>query len=326
MKTLIMILAISLTSICFANKPTTESLLRNGINEDVGNNTVVATLKIKEIDNITNTQPVSDGIVNSVNAKYIIYNENAERPNMTQLLFKGGSFSTSAMFKMKNMSYRNLEGLGSNSEKVESYFYYAILTMLYNNNSELIMNFLKSNDSHLKKNTELVNTEKLGLLRSYKNYLIASKNSEDSTLENPLKPNSEDKRERVSEVYSQSYLRDDQNVKRVKEGTDFHYLVETPNVKMKFDLNHRLKEIFVQTKYGKVSAVLGKFILMGSNFEFPEFIWLTDLTGKKYELRPESIKIFPDNANAQNNRIESYGESILKNKITEEEQIPQFLL
>ncbi len=327
MKLFICLWLLVMSSSVLPYKPTFESLLRNGNNINIGKNTVLANLTISEIDPISNQKRTSEeGIINNSFVKYVIFNENERYPEMTQLEFSANSFRTNMMKRKSVYRFTSFKSLGLNNEQIEAKLYYSLMNMLLVNKSSMFMDLLKSIDPNVRTNKELINQEKLALLRSYKTYLIAIKNDKESNLENPLKPSAEDKKEKAKSVYNDVLLKNDNLVKRQKVGDDFFYLVDSDKIKVKLDADHNLLEMTLETNLGKLSIVLGSFLKMGSGLSFPEYIWITDLSGKKFEIKMEKFSMFPDNQNAHRNRLKKYQKSIETNNITDEAIRPNFLL
>ena len=92
----------------------------------------------------------------------------------------------------------------------------------------------------------------------------------------------------------EGFLRKDELISRVKKNDHFVWAVREPNLIINFDENHRIKDLAIKTNLGKLQYVFGKFLVFGQSFEFPEFIWFTDLEGRKYEIRANQIKFFGD--------------------------------
>lgn len=307
--------------------PSLESLLRNPNNVDIGSNTVVANLVITPIDKDTN-QPLlnEDGTADRFATKLIVYNKNEDRPRLIQVDYQGGKVSKSLLVNHTDRPFKNLSSLVRNPEAVEAKFFYATMAMLLNNDGSQLIELLKTVNSDVKTNTEHINRMKLKLLGDYKRYLTILKKDKKSTIENPLRPESPEKREKVKAIMSQSFLSKDSLVKREKKRENFIWKVDTDSLKAQFDHDHRLQNLWVKTKLGEMSLVMGRSLVFGSQFEFPEFIWMTDLTGKKYEIKASKIQFFQDNPKWHQSRLERYSEQKLENKISDPPKKPPFIL
>ena len=152
--------------------PSLESLLRNSNNVDIGNNTVMASLVITELDPETNN-PLStdDKIAHKSAVKFVIFNENEDRPTITQVEYKDTSFNYGALYDVNERSFSRLSSLIRNSEMVDAKSFYSVMAMLLNNDGSFLIDFIKSYEPKAQKNSELVNSRKVKLLSEYKRYL-----------------------------------------------------------------------------------------------------------------------------------------------------------
>lgn len=310
----------------FSYTPSFDSLLRNGNNVDIGTNTVIANLTIQEIDP-ENNQPIkNEDIITRETLKLLILNEKEDYPKLCQINYKGGVMSDASLVNYEQRSFRRVSEVIRNDENVDGQFFYAALSMLLNNDSAMLIEYLKKHNSNVKKNSELVNKEKFSLLRKYKNYLIESKDEEKEGLENPLKPISEDKQARVEEIKKENFLNNDRLVKKIKLEDDFYWIVDNNGLYARFGNDHRLKELRVKTALGDIELVLGKFVLHGSQIEFPEFIWFKSVTGKKYEIKGTRVSMFQDSKENHIKRLKRYSKAAEENNIVKSETKPDFIL
>lgn len=325
MKLCVLLFLVYSTSI-LAYSPSLESLFRNANNMDVGNNTVMASLIITELDPNTNTPlEKEDNIPNKYAIKYVIFNEREDRPTITQVKYKDSTFNYDVLADVEEKSFKRLSSLVRNNEAVDAKSYYSVMAMLLNNDGSFLIDFLKSYNSKVKANSEIINTRKVKLLGEYKYYLQASKKDETSNLENPLRPENDEKRARAQEIMKEPFLKADDLVRRVKKNDKFVWSVQEENVKAHFDENHYIKDLTIKTPMGQLQYVFGRFVQF-REFEFPEFVWFTDLTGRKFEIRASSIKVFKDNSQYFQNRFKKYVDAKEKNNFTNALVLPSFIL
>jgi hypothetical protein len=325
MKLIFILLSFSMNS-AFAYTPSLESLLRNGNNIDVGNNTVLANLSILEIDPENNLPLKEDNIVNKETIKLLILNEKEDYPKLCQVNYKGGVMNSVSLINYKERSFKKLNDVIKNDENVDGQFFYATLSMLLNNNGSMLIEYLKKYNSKIKLNTELVNKNKSRLLKKYKSYLIASRDDEEGKLENPLKPLAEDKKEKVTEIKNANFLDSDPLVKKIKVEDQFFWIIDNNGLYARFDNDHRLRELRVKTGVGEVELVLGKFVIHGSQIEFPEFIWFKSVSGKKYEIKATKVSMFQDTRENHTRRIKRYSKASEENKLVAPEVKLDFIL
>ncbi len=305
--------------------PNVESLLRNGSNAEISTNSVVANLLIYEIDPVSNQKVLAkDGIIQESSIKFLFYN-NDERPELIQVDYADESFNSKNLVEMKRVNFNNLAAM--NAEFVEKKLFYYLLDMLVNNSGDRIMGFLKQYESALKTNEELMDAEKLDLLNKYKRYLEqVSEGNQEEEMENPLRPQDEEKRKKIIEIYKRNLIKHDQIVQRKKQEDIFSFIVNENNIYMQFNDNHELKEMRLKVLGGEIKVTLGRYILMSSELLFPEFIWITDLTGRKYEIKIKRLAMFPDEISAHRRRIERYQNAAKENNIGTTIIKPAFIL
>lgn len=316
---------VSQTSMAYI--PSLDALLRNGSNPEVGRNTIAANFVITEIDAVTNRPQVDEtGLMNKYAVKYVIFNDKEKYPRITQVNYKGGIAAKENLVNFFEKYFYSLKKLFSHDENKDAEFFYATLAMLLNNKSNLLLESIDKLGEEVQRNRDLVNKDKLTLLRNYKFYLDKLKEGTNESLENPLRPKNEEERMKVQKLSKQGFLNRDERVKRVKLGEQFYWIVETEKYYLRFDYNHRIREMRVNYGASKLEFVFGKFVSFRSNLEFPEFIWLTDSQNKKYEIRATSLKMFPDNRDQHRKRHKMYRESAQKNQIVDDQIRPGFLL
>ncbi len=287
---------------------------------------MVANLSIVSIDPETNEPIKTEEIYQKETVKFLLINENEEIPKLCQVNYAGGVMGNSTLINYEQKRFKKLSDLFSNNENVDGELFYSLMSMLLNNNGKLLIDYLKKTNSKIRSNVELVNRDKLNLLKNYKSYLIAAKEEDAADLENPLKPKAEDKRLRVNEIKASSFLKADPIIKQVKVEDDFFWEVDADNVTARFDSSHRMKELTVKTSLGQIELVLGRFVLFGSQMEFPEFIWFKDLAGRKYEIKATKVSMFQDNSDNHRKRVKRYSKASEENKLTKPEIRPSFLL
>ena len=311
----------------FAYSPSLESLFRNANNMDIGNSTVMASLVITELNPETNRPLESeDKIAKQAAVKFVIFNENEDRPTLTQVEYKDTSFNYGSLSDVSERSFKRLSTLIRNKEMVEAKSFYSVMAMLLNNDGSFLIDLIKEYEPKTQSNAELINIRKVRLLDEYKRYLQAEKSDPQTQLTNPLEPESEEKKAKVQSIMSEGFLKKDELIKRMKKSDSFSWVVQEENVTLNFDSNHRIKDFSLKTGLGKIQYVFGKFLVFGQSFEFPEFIWFTDLEGRKYEIKASQIKTFSDNSSYLERRNKKYLEAKEKNNFTSPTYKPVFIL
>tara|TARA_Y100000385_G_C13033560_1_gene611899 strand:+ start:486 stop:1478 length:993 start_codon:yes stop_codon:yes gene_type:complete len=310
--------------------PTIESLLRNGGNQDIGNNTAVGILNIERMINAQETELENTPRKNAL--KLLIGNEDADRPSFIQLDYRDGIVSDSTMNKIHYRGNLSLEKLGlKEGTNIEAAIFYSLLSSLLSNNSKMFMEFFSIVDPSIKKNIDLVNKDQQSLLQQYKYYLskVASVDEQaKEELQNPLKPDSEEGKLNVKEALRSTFLINDGLVKRVREKNKFYWDLVSPFVYARFDgENHKLKKVVLTTEQGKIEIDCYNYILFNGKLEFPEIIYFKDLSGQMYEIKMSKMYSIKDAPGAFNKRLRNYEKTLNKNPEKNSEIIkPSFML
>lgn len=310
----------------FAYGPTLESLLSNGSNVEIGTNSVVANLIVKEKSDESPLIIKSEELKMKEHAlKLLIYNENEEKPRLTRVYYKSGLMSKETLLKYSETDFINFANETTLNDNVDAAIFYGVMGYLLNNNSSMLLNALKKESMDLKSNRELFDNEKMSLLSSYKEYLVKTKD-EDLDIENPLKPSDAQAQEKVNEIMKRPFLTKDQNLKRIKEGKEFFYIVDNENIYIKFDSLHQLRQIKVKRAAGEIEVILGKYGVWESQLKFPEFILLKNSEQKWFEIRARKISVFSDNSDLYKKRLQRYSEAVKENNLVDDIQRPIFIL
>lgn len=301
--------------------PTLDSLLRNGNNEDINQNTVIANLTITEKP----TKPTEQ--IKTYYSKFVISNFRETYSNIIQLNFER-DFTNSSMREMKVIASNGVKNVFTANENLDGEIFYGLFEFLVLNKSKRLLSVLRKYDPGLKTNKELINQDKLTLLKRYKTYLEAQKEDEDNQdLKNPLKPQTEEEQKSVSEIMKQAMILPDENIKRIKIGDEFYFIIDKENMFLKFDKNHRIKEFNFRNLYGgEIEIVFGRFVAFSNSLEFPEFIRIKSSTGRNYEIRASKYSMFEDDASSESRRLDRYSKIIEKNNLSSPLFWPEFLL
>ena len=289
-------------------------MLRNGDNVDIGKNTLVAKLQIEKTANSIESK--NEIIVKDEFLKYVIYNENEKSSQLVELKYIDKTFNLNKLYDINVIPFQSLNNISKNKEKIEQRFYFALMGILLTNNGRLMIEFLQEQGIKVSSNAELLDQNKLKLLKEYKTYLDRKKKDKDNVdLKNPLSPEDDEQKSKVSEVLQKPLIREDGIVKRHKNGHYFGWVVESEKMSFIFNDNHQLEEIKLVTLAGELTANLGKYILHGANFQFPEFVKIKVGNGEEFKITLSSLTYFPDNSAAHYKRLQSYQKSIKENGI-----------
>ncbi|MBD66896.1 MAG: hypothetical protein CME62_16965 [Halobacteriovoraceae bacterium] len=284
MKYLIITLLFCLTTNAYV--PTLDSLLRNGNNVDVANNTIIVNLKIQSEK------------TNEKSFRLQVFNEREDYPKLVQLQYDQGKFSSKYLYDIKVVPFHSLDALSKNKEKIEQRFFFAIMRMLMTNSGDLLIELFREHGINVPTNQQLINKDKLNLLNDYKRYLakVKSDSSLRDELNNPMQPKDSEQEQKVDEIMAEPFLKSDGLVKRVKSGDFFNWVVHTENLFIRFDNTHRITDLSLKTSAGELKASFGRFVLVGGSIEFPESIEFSLPNGETYFVKSYKGMIISDNS------------------------------
>ncbi len=283
----------------FAFKPTADSLFKNLNNMDVADKTTIITYSINKIT------PTGSQIYFN---KYYFEQDKVGSKNVCQLNYATGILNISNVDEIKCFRKKNLL---KNSNFIQN-LYYSIITMFGQNSSELMMKFLKKNGSEIKTNKELVNQTQNFYLYRYKSYLKAKAEGSEE-VKNPLLSEDVDKNEKIKKILSESYLREDNLVKRVKNGNSFYWKFEDSLVSATFNNDkNELMKMTLTLDEQVYELVFKNYLLMSSSFKHPEVIEIKTPEGIVYKIKAKSVQVVEDHAAEYNKRIQNLKKKMLK--------------
>lgn len=313
----------------FAYRPTLESLLRFGPNTDIADSSVVGDFILKDKSKEDSLKASGElGTLDEYAFKLHLFNEKKENPVLVRLYYQGGVISKGSLINFSQSYMKSFARAIGHSENFEAEVFYGVMTFLLNNDSTLLLKSLRKIKPSLKSNEQLVDKEKIALLAAYKRYLerVKDLDEEQEQPENPLMPKSEEAKERVSQIMSRPFFIKDPEIKRVKRGKEFLWVVDGENLYMEFNKNHYLKDLKIRTALGEMHFIFGQYGTWGSKMKFPEFVLFKNTDQKWYELKPKRVNNFNDNLDLFRRRIKRYEGYVEDNKITDTQNRPNFLL
>lgn len=310
----ILFLFLIISNYALSYTPTSESLFRNGSNQDIGNSTVVGALKIEKMvaeDIELNNQPTKSAV------KILIGNEDPQRRKFIQIDYKDGVVSDLTMNKInyrKNFSLKSLNLLQTN--QAEAAIFYSLINTLLTNNSDLFVELIKSVETNAQTNKDLIYSEQDSLLRQYKSYISKSASVEaDVEMKSPLYGETPEDRERIKEILNAPYLKKDAKIMRTKEGDNFYWDFVGDKFYARFDgESHKLKKLTLTLPEGKVEVDCYNYILFNASMEFPEVIYFKDLAGQMYEIKMSKIYVIKEKPGTFSRRLKKYEKTLNNNE------------
>ena len=327
------------TQIVYGFTPTVESLFRNGSNGEIDQKTVAANILIEslvkdESTEVEESQSRGSDLGLNLNLpkytslKLLFFNEGQRHPKLIQLDYIDSSFANNKRVSLHYKNSARLSSLGIMEENIDGRFFYSVMSSLLNNDGSLMVELVKSLGSSIKYNKELINQEKYQLLGRYKKYLEKKiQTNEDQEIKSPLVSEDSDKQSLINEVMKQKFYHESTNVKQLKEGDEFYWVVSDSVITAKFnDKNRHLKFIKLKTPSGNTEMVFRDYILYKSVHEFPREILFKTSLGREFKISLKKLSVFEDSSDQLSRRIQGYKKSIQENNIQKAQLKPPFLL
>lgn len=255
-----------------ASVPTEEGLLKNLNNADLPGQYI--TIKMM-------TQSLADQ-EKSDYAKFIISVENPNAVGMMQILY-----SNSQMLNSQIKSVRYTPDLLAQIRKEKSQeraLFYATLMMLATNRSTGMEAYLEKNGVAIVKNKNILNQDKMKLLRDYRTHLVNSKGKSD--VGSPLNPEDPAAKQKALELFRSNTFKRAPNIELVKKENEFMWKADWKSVQGYFsNEERRLREIDVNLAEGQISLDANTYVLFNGVNELPKFINMKDQKGLNYKLQ-----------------------------------------
>ena len=201
MKYIIFLFAFFITS-AQAYTPTIESLFRHGSNPEVTTNALSLSFSVKDLSNPENVQ--------FYKIFFSVFDEKTLK--VSQTAYNQDSFSEGSL--LGKVYHSQLVPINFKAQNLEKGLFYSLLHSILLNDGDFLVNYLKLAGAPVKLNSELLNDEKIALMRDYKNYLIAINNDRSlkKTLQSPLRPESEQGQERANRILKEPMYLDTNQV------------------------------------------------------------------------------------------------------------------
>lgn len=296
---LVFILLLACNSLSAA-VPTIEGLLRNPSNSDVVGPNIVLRLKLNTKAEEASTEESTEYFV-----KYIFNTEYSSKIRLLEVVYSSEEMKDDSILAVKYY-----QDITSQDLKKEKRLYLSILSSLALNRSNELVGYVKGISKEFKTNKEAVNEEKKSLLDRYKRYLIAKKENEEEELQNPLKPENPEVKQKSKEVMSESFFKTSEKIILDKIDGRFMWSVKLDNFQGIFENESlRMKKISIENLDGKDVYSFDKYILFDGVHEFPKIIKI-NLAGREFEITTNRLRHIESKAIKITKRYSDYMKKI----------------
>lgn len=275
MKKIILLLFI-LPYSAVAFKPTPESLFRNASNADINANIVQAEFEIKKI-----SWPSEGG--NAAVASELGQKAEFKSASIARFYYleEGKVKKIANIYTDQNQqSSIHVLGDGSDYKKINSKdslgtLLWAVFDSLLVNDSKSLITVENKMGGRLQSNKQLLNQEKITLINRYKEYieLINKDKDLEQSLENPFKPDDEERREKVRQVLAQPFYNSSEQVSMEKLGSQLVWKVKDGLIDVSASLDNRELLSVELSGEKNLKIFLDQYLLINGTHSFPkEFI------------------------------------------------------
>lgn len=310
--TLTAFLFFSYNSLCAI--PSVEGLFRNSSNREIVAEGVRISYSIEELLQKVQVETVEGPLEEELLKKKssILYvkesisiSEGGDSLRSIKYLFDSSEMNSKDMLGVRFIP--NYASKIINEHDINKRVLYSLSTMLIFNKSDIIGSLLRDKGNDYKNNKKMLNAEKMKLLESYKEYLVATK--EDPALRkelaSPLSPVDREENDRVLELMKKNMYQNSGQVKLVREQGEFRWRVDLGTIQADFsNEEHRLKKISVQDT-GIVEATVGDYVLFDGVHELPRIIFLKGKNGRVYKIRFLKLKYYEKFKNSFNKQVKN---------------------
>lgn len=300
--------------------PLAESLLRNNNNEEVSKS--LARLTFELTDN-QNTQQSDEQNQRSLFVKIIIYkqqlDENSYKYHAVQTIHEQTDYEIASIVSLKVIDDVMKKVTMAKQQSLTDFFYALMIIQTFNDSS-VMMKFLNKYTVVLPTNESLVNSEKKGLLKQYKEYLSLARQREKEEKKNealnqdpsvsPLEPKTEEDKKLVNEILNKQFYKESALVSITKKDNDFFYMINSNGLNALFGLEKlRLHQFKMNLEGQELMAAFRNYILYDGVHEIPRDIAI-NYQQKKYEIKINSFRYINFSDRTFEEMVSSYKEAV----------------
>ena len=278
-----LITLIILMNMANAAIPTIEGLFRNPSNPEIDGDMVVLQLGIeeKEAEIKENLGMFSSPNTSEETAlrekgyyKFVIKKNKSSRSyQVIQASYKSSNMYKEDLIEVK--FYKNFRRKLKNETLFQRNLFYSLLTMYGLNSSTGMSDILSRYGNNYSRNREMMNKEKVGLMRRYKHYLKKIKEIDEGSnieeIESPFRPKNIELSTKVKKLLNQNMYNDTAAITLTKKAQKFYWQVTLGNIFALFS-NTEHKLLFFELKDKEVSHKLyfRNYVLFNGKHQLPK--------------------------------------------------------
>lgn len=273
MKIMTLLLSLLLSLSAISAVPTEEGLLKNLNNAGIPGNLITVKAMIQSTPTPVGTEteaPKSDFY------KFVISLEN---PNVISLLQVAYTNSQMLNSQIRDVKYiPDLLVAIKREKNPERSLFYGIFMMLTTNHSQGFEAFLEKSGVQIVRNKNILNEEKMKLLRAYRTYLANNKGRGDAN--SPLNPTDPQNKAKILELFRANTFQRAKNIELVKLDDEFVWKVDWKNIKGYFtNEERRFRQVDFNTGDNSTKIDATDYILFNGTNELPKTMTIKDSKG-----------------------------------------------
>lgn len=253
--------------------PTEEGLLKNLNNAGIPGNLITIKAMVQG--------PEVDGAKTDY-YRFQISLENPAVVSLLQVAYSNGQMLNSQMKDVKFIP--DMVTAIKRDKSVERGLFYAALMMLSTNKSNGMEAFLEKNGVQIVRNKNILNEEKMKLLRAYRTYLANNKGKGDAN--SPLNPADPQNKAKVLELFRANTFERAKNIELTKIENEFVWKVDWKSTQGYFtNEDRRLRRLDYTNADVNVRMDTSEYILFNGTNELPKFIFIKDAKGQTSKMQ-----------------------------------------
>lgn len=261
-----------------ASVPTEEGLLRNLNNADLPGQYVTVKTMVQSLTEADKTD-------------YVKFQLSVDGPNNVGLLQT--TYSNGQMLNSQIKSVKYIPDLLSQIKREkapEKSLFYSVLMMLTTNRSQGMEAFLEKNGVTVVKNRNILNEDKIKLLRAYRSHLVNNKGKGDAG--SPLNPEDPKNKEKVLELFRSNTFKRAKNIELVKKDNEFMWKVDWKSAQGFFSNEERqFRAVDYSTADSQIKIEANSYLLFNGTNELPKFMNVKDSTGQLYKIQTLGLDV-----------------------------------
>lgn len=292
MKKILQVLSLLILSFgAMASVPTEEGLLKNLNNAELPGQFITVKMMVQSLTEADKSEYV----------KLQLTLDNPNTIGLLQTIYSNGQMLNSQIKSVKY--FPDLLTQIKKEKAPEKSMFYAVLMMLTTNRSQGVEAFLEKNGVSIVKNKNILNEEKIKLLRAYRSHLINNKGKGDAG--SPLNPEDPKAKERVLEVFRSNTFKRAQNIELVKKDNEFMWKVDWKSAQGYFSNEERqFRALDYNTPDSQIKLEASSYLLFNGTNELPKFMNVKDSAGQLYKIQTLGMDV----KRADKRLVDSYEE------------------